>query len=399
MRGSVSQRIKGGGWEIKFDLPRGEDGKRRQRTRTYPTKRLAERELARIQCEIAAGTYVDEREKKRSTASEDTLPAVDLTLTGQLNRWLRTVQNSVRVSTYQRYEEIVKKHLIPKLGNVPLSDLTTPMIIDWQEAQLHHGRSRQGGVRGSGLSRQTVKHHVRVLRQALKKAVEWDLITKNPADAVVLPKPSRNEMVALTEEEVKLLFAAAEGTTIYPMIVLLTLTGIRRGELLGLRWDDIDWDEKRLRISRSLTVVFGSALEINDPKTPRSRRSVPLADFALTVLCRQRSQQAAMRLQMGPAFKDQGLIFCSADGSFFSPIALSHRFCRLIEASGLRKCRLHDLRHTFASLMLQEGRDMKLVSTMLGHASVVITLDRYSHLMPGHDAGVAETMDRLFGTG
>lgn len=312
----------------------------------------------------------------------------------------------------RRMRMITRCHINPTLGDIPLKDLTPVHIRDWIDAQLtgggivRDGRPKSSGHQpGNPLERQTVLHHSRLLRQALEKAVEWDLITKNPARAVKLPKPDDKEMVALTEEQVEVLLMMLKDSWLYPLVVCGVHVGARRAELVAMKWEDFDWEAKRVLIRRSVEKDDQGNCNVKGPKTKAGRRYVTLSNVVLTTLRYQKGKQAEQRLAYGPGWKDEGWVFTGDDGTMLDPDRISQHYYRFWEkpaskgfVMGLPRHRFHDLRHTFASLLLHQGLDIKLISTMMGHASVSITLDRYSHLMPGSGEKVADAMDRMFGS-
>jgi integrase len=413
MRGSVKQRTKGS-WELKFDIARDENGRRQQRSKTVQgSKRKAEEELARVMAQVADGTYVDERRSGKKEMPAD--PEGLVTVEAFMWRWLADTKASVREAWYRRCGKIILNNISPKLGAIPLVELTSVQIRDWIDWSLEQGGMVREGrpvnsthQSGKPLARQTVLHHSRILRQALDVAVQWDLIQKNPARLVKLPRPMKTEMVALNEEQVKVLLEVVEEALpfMWPIVVTAVHTGARRSELLALKWDDIDWDQKRVMICRSVEDSYGGTgpRGLKEPKSRSGRRSIPLSQVALEALRRQKAIQAEQRLQYGPTWNNQGFVFTQKNGDMLKPDRISNLFFGLWRqpasrgwVAGLPRIRFHDLRHTFASLLLQQGVNVKVISTLLGHSSVSITLDRYSHLMKGMGEEAANEMDRLFG--
>lgn len=412
MRGSVKQRTKGS-YELKFDIQRDEKGARQQRSKTVQgSKRKAEEELARILAQVADGTYVDERRQKKGKTTE-TVVEGPMTVEGLMRRFMAEQRETVGDAWNRRMEMIVRCHIVPALGSIPLTELTAVHVRDWIDAQLSGGgHVRKGRPLGSShlpgkpLERQSVLHHSRLLRQALEMAIVWDLgITKNPAKAVKLPRPKQIEMVALTEEQVGILEEMVKDTLLHPLVIMAVHTGARRAELVALKWEDVDWEGERIMIRRGVEKDKDRVLVLKEPKTKAGKRSVTLSQVAQNTLRRQRGRQAEQRLAYGPTWKDGGFVFTRDDGTMMDPDRISTLYYRYWEhdsgkgwAAGLPRHRFHDLRHTFASLLLHKGLDIKLISTMLGHASVAITLDRYSHLMPGSGEKIAEAMDDMFGS-
>lgn len=335
------------------------------------SKRESERQLARIVAELQSGQYVD---------------AGRLTVAEYLRKWLQEyARNKVTARTYERYEEIVEKHLIPALGGIRLSKLSPIQINTYYANALENGRRDGQG----GLAPKTVLQHHRVLHRALTVAVKWGLLARNPADAVDPPKPETREMIALTEEQTVRLLKACEGTPLYVPVVLAVTCGLRRGEILALRWQDVDLEAGTLSVRRSLEETR-SGLRFKEPKTHRSRRPIALPPLTVEVLKRHRHEQRKVRVMMGPAYQDNDLVCAGPDGRPLRPDYLTQTLPKIAERSGLPRIRFHDLRHTHASILLRYDVHPKVVSERLGHSRVNITLDLYSHVMPDLQKEAAE---------
>lgn len=302
-----------------------------------------------------------------------------ITLGDYLGRWLEDyARPNVAAKTFERYSEIVRLHLIPSLGHHVLSKLQPLHIQRYYSEALASGRRDGKG----GLSPQTVLHHHRVLREALQQGVKWLLLGRNPADAVEPPRARPREMRALNEAATARLLTAAEGTRLFIPILLAASTGMRRGEILGLRWKDVDLEGATLAVRQSLEQT-AAGLSFKQPKTAKSRRVVALPAFTVEGLKQHRARQATERLALGAAYTDNGLVCPAADGAPWRPNAFSAAFVALIRKTTLQAVRFHDLRHTHATQLLRNGIHPKVVSERLGHATVGITLDVYSHVMPG----------------
>lgn len=361
-------------WTIVYYVT-DENGKRRQKWKGgFRTKKEAERELARITHALHTGTYV---EPSRMTVAE------------YLRYWLENyAKTNVAPSTYSRYRIIVEGHLIPALGGYRLSNLQPHLIQQYYTDALQSGRRDGKG----GLSKRTVLHHHRVLREALQHAVRWQMIVRNPADAVEPPRPEREERPFLDSQQVALLLQKAEGSRLYVPILLAVTTGMRRGEILALRWQDVDFDKATATVVRNLIRAEGK-LEFGEPKTPRSRRTVTLPPITVEALRRHKVQQAREKLRLGPAYEDYGLVCAQTNGKPYDPREFSKAFTRLAKRAGFPNLRFHDLRHTHASLLLRGGIHPKVVSERLGHSTVSITLDTYSHVVPSLQQEAARAVD------
>ena len=253
------------------------------------------------------------------------------------------------------------------------------------------------GMLQRGLSARTVKATHAPLRSALENAVKWRLIPNNPAKLVDLPKQARKERLVFNAEQARVFLEYAAHDRFNTLWVVLLTTGVRPGEALGLKWEDLDGD--RLRIRRSLTRTPNGGWELTEPKTPQSRRSVTLPTSAVTSLAAHRAAQARDRLRLGPGYQDQDLIFCTSHGTPLDMPGVTRRhFYPLLEAAGLPRIRVYDLRHTCATLLLAANAHPKIVSERLGHSSVTLTMDTYSHVLPTMQDGPAERLEEmLFG--
>ena len=374
MKGHIRQRGKGT-WAIVIDIGRDANGKRRQKWHTvHGSKKAAERELARLLNEINTGGYVE---------------PTQLTVREYLERWLRDyAEHNVAAKTGERYTDLIRKHIAPSLGHYRLSKLHPLHIQDFYAQALESGRMDGKG----GLSAQTVLHMHRVLRTALNQAVKWQLLARNPADAVSPPRPQHKEMRALDEQETaKLLRAFARSTLHVPVLVAVT-SGVRRGELLGLRWSDIDFKTAILSVRQSLEQTR-KGVAFKQPKTSKSGRAIALPPLTVEALREHRASQAEHRLKLGPVYENLDLVFPRDDGRPWAPDGFTSTFAALVRRSGLPHVRFHDLRHTHATQLLRQGVHPKIVSERLGHSTVGITLDVYSHVLPGMQDEAAKGVD------
>jgi len=301
----------------------------------------------------------------------------------------------VAPSTLARYTAIVERHLVPALGALRLRDLRPAHILAAYGRSLAPGGRADGGA--GGLSPRTVLHHHRLLHEALAHAVRWQLLSRNPADAVDPPRAARPEMHVLDVAQVAQLLAAAASTPQYAFVYAALATGARLGELLALRWQDVDFAKGKLSITRTVKRVSGQGLIFGSPKTHRSSRPVALSAETKAVLQEHRRRQLEHRLRMGPAYKEQGLVFAGPTGGPMDDANLRRAFCRIVRAAGLEPLRIHDLRHTAATLMLRAGVSPKVVAERLGHATVSLTLDVYSHVLPDMQREAAEALERVMG--
>jgi integrase len=380
MTGSIRRRGKMT-WELTFDL--GPDPVTGERTRKFVSvkgKRCdAERVLA-------------EEIHQRNTGID--VARGKLTVKQYLNRWLIDyAATNVSAATLVRYEGIVANHLLPAIGRLQLTDLRPAHIQRaYAEALRAGGRKDR---RSGGLSARTVLQHHRVLREALAHAVRWQLIARNPADAVATPKPTRHELRVLDRDEAQGLLASCAQDPLHCLIYLALVSGARLGELLALRWHDVDWTSQTVRITRTAQRMPGKGIVFHAPKTHRSIRPIALSPVTLRILKTHRTAQAEHRLAMGGDYVDHDLVFASALGAPLDGTNVTKNFQRLARDAGLGHVRFHDLRHSAATLMLAAGTNPKIVSERLGHATVNITLDTYSHVLPDMQHEAARMIDQL----
>jgi len=362
-------------WRLKFDAGRDPATGRRdiRQVTVRGSKRDAQRELRELLAAVDRGTLADSGR---------------LTLGEWLTQWLDEARHNVSAKTHERYSEIVKKHLAPCLGAIPLARLQ-PMNI-----QKYYGDALKSGRRDGrgGLSPQTVRHHDRVLHVALKRARALRLIATNPVDDVSRPRLERGEPGVLEPDEAGRLLATAAGTRFYVPIFLALATGLRRGELLALRWRDIDLVGATLRVLHSLEQT-DEGLRFKAPKTKRSRRTIALPASAVEILTAHKAAQAEERLRLGLGKDERGLVFTQPGGEPVSPDNFSKEFARLVARAGIRRITFHGLRHTHLTNLLREGVHPKVACERAGHASVAITLDIYSHVVPGLQEDAALRID------
>lgn len=360
--GSIGRRG-GGGWMGQYTVHTAEGRKRRTvygRTRAEVAKKLA-----RALADREDGLVFD---------------AGNLTVGDYLDRWLvECVKGTVRESTFERYGYAVRPHIKPALGRIKLKSLTPAHIRSFYREKL------DGAEGCRRLAPATVhKMHV-VLHKALNQAVADGLIPRNVTDALKVPLIGREEITPLTAEEANRLIEAARGADdrLGALYVLAIHTGLRQGELLALKWDDLDLEEGTLRVRRTLTHA-GGKYSMAEPKTKKSRRAVRLTSVAVTALRGHLERQMGEMDRLGSLYKPGGLVFANETGGIVNPSNLRNRsFKRILSCADLPAgTRFHDLRHTCATLLLSRNVNPKVVSEMLGHATIAITLDTYSHVLP-----------------
>ncbi|OFW72092.1 MAG: hypothetical protein A2Y55_12560 [Actinobacteria bacterium RBG_16_68_12] len=304
-----------------------------------------------------------------------------------LDGWLAHVAGRVRAKTWQGYECVIRLYAVPALGEVPLAEVS-PLHLQRLYASLLSDRGRP-------LSGGTVLNLHLVLTQALSQAVRWGYLSSNPASGAQPPRPRRAELIAVDARLCERLLQATRGTRLECPVAIAIATGMRRGEILALRWSDLDEDRGIAQVRRSIQPTR-SGLVYEDPKTRRSRRAVVLPGFLRPYLDRQREDQTRRRSEAGATWAENDLVIDRGDGSPLNPDTLSSGWAGFLRRAGLPHVRFHDLRHAHATLMLQQGVHPKIVSERLGHASIGITLDTYSHVLPAMQAEAAAAFDELF---
>jgi len=320
-----------------------------------------------------------------------------------LERWLEGATISRRGATMKQYRQHVEDYIIPKLGAIRLRKLTQDHITGMYAELLKDGAVRrpeaEEGKEGEAkvlrpLSPTTVVHTHAALHKALDDAVMRGFLPRNPADGAVKPKKSTREMTVWTADEARSFLEATEADRWYPMWALLLDRGMRREEACGLKWEDVDFDAGTISIQRVRATV-GQAVSDEEPKTKTSRRRIPMSTFTRAALQRQAATQADDAEKAGEGWSASGYIFTKEDGQPVHPDRVSKVFARTVRRSSVRAIRLHDLRHTCASLLLKANVHPKVVQTLLGHGSITITLDTYSHLLPGLQEDSAETIGAM----
>jgi len=367
MRGHIKQRS-AGTWSIRVSGGFTDAGARVRISRTVRgSRRDAERELTRLLHDVDRGAVADPGRLTLERFLED--------------RWLPHASTRVRPGTHERYASLMRRHVIPRIGRVGLAKLR-PM----------HVQAAIEGMLADGLAPLTCRHAYRVLSQALRQAVRWQVMATNPAAAVSPPRPERPALTIPDPGQVRAILAAAEGTPYHVPLLLAASLGLRRGEACAIRWRHVDIERGTLSVVSTLQRVNGE-LRFLEPKTDRARRTVSLPAFAIEVLRRQRRDQAERRLLLGEAWNDEDVVADRGDGRPLDPSEVSRTFRRLA-GDGIR---LHDLRHAFATTLLQAGIHPKIASEALGHASVAFTMDTYQHVTPTMGERVAETMQAALG--
>lgn len=367
MKGKVEKR--GTKWSFVIDTGRDDKGKRQQRRFSgYTTRKEAEKAMANKINEVNQGTYV---EPTKTTLREYMLS------------FLEDKKTKVRPGTWKHYAWLVNNHIVPKIGHIHLIKLKPHHIEKFYNGLL---------LEDNPVSKRTIRHLHSFLKEALDRAVNWDILHKNVVKVIDPPSPTRPDMTVWNEEQMKSFLELARWDRYFLAYFLALTTGMRKGEILGLRWKDIDYENKLLYVNQALT-RGNKGYVLNEPKTAAGKRKITLDKETLEALRLHKIQQNKEKLSLGEEWQDHDLVIASSIGTPVNPQNMNRYWYPLLEKAGkhgVPKIRFHDLRHTHASHLLKKGIHIKVVSERLGHASVEITLNTYSHLLPGLQEAAAQ---------
>jgi integrase len=301
-----------------------------------------------------------------------------------LERWLiDCVKPTVRHSTFISYDQQVRVHIAPQLGHIQLTKLSPQQIQSYMNDKLQ-----------SELSAKTVKYHLSVLRMALGQALKWNLVARNVAMLVDPPRVGKYEVQAITPEQARVFLQAIQGDRLETLFTVALSLGLRRGEALGVRWLDIDFQNRTLRVNQSLQRLEGK-LQITELKTKSSRRVLDLPEMLINKLREHRTRQLEEKMLAGPHWQETELVFTSRIGTPVDPRHVKRRLDPLLKKADLPHFRVHDLRHFCASLLLAQGVPLKVVSDILGHSQIGITADLYMHVLPSVRKEAINLMDSI----
>ena len=304
-----------------------------------------------------------------------------------LEQWFEEVHApTLRISSYLRYRGVLNNHILPALGPIPVQGLTAQKVQSFYASKLKEG-----------LSTSSLHTIHKVLHGALDTAVRWNLVARNVCDAVSLPSETSRQVVPLTPEQAQHLLAVVKGHELEALITLALTTGMRHGEITGLQWGDIDFDEGSLSVRRTVNRVGRYKFVEGEPKTKQSRRKISLPSFVLQLLKEHRIRQKEARLKAGASWQDRNLVFCNRRGGFLQPDILLRQFHKLLDEAELPRMRFHDLRHSAATILIAMKVPLKVIQELLGHSSVIITLNVYGHVLASMQDEIVDEMERLFG--
>jgi len=397
MRGHARKRGESGSWEYIVDVGLAAA----QRCETCNKRFWIERR-PRQSCPSCGGSLIETEERRRETkagfatrkecqaAMNKLLVAVEqqsytaptkASVREYLTKeWLPAVKATIRPSTYNSYVQHVECHIVPHIGSVKLQKLSGSQVNALYATLAASGRKNGK----SGLAPQTIHHVHSCLHKACKDAVRWGQLTRNPLDAADPPRKKGDgtrEMKTWSAEQLGAFLTSVRDDRLYPLWHAIALTGMRRGEALGLRWIDVDLENGRLSVRRAL-IPTNREVIVSEPKTVKGRRVIALDPSTVEVLKAQAARQLEEQSAWDEGWVESGLVFTQENGEALDPESVSRYWRQAVKKSMLPMIRLHDLRHTHATLALQAGIHPKVVSERLGHATVSITLDTYSHAIP-----------------
>jgi len=354
-------------WSLVVDLGRDPvTGKRRQKWVSFHgTKRQAQRALNDLLSEIQTGSYIEPTKETFADFSQ---------------AWLRDyAEPNLRPATHANYEQSLRLHAFPIIGNISLASLRP---ADIQQALK--------AAQDKGLAPKTVRHVHTAIHRVLSQAVSWGMLARNPAELVTRPRVPRPELSVWGEEQAAAFLESARSHRLFAVFWLAIATGMRRGEVLGLSWRDVDLERGRISISRSLVPVHGRPV-LQEPKSPTSIRAVAISPETVAVMREHHARQKEEQEFLG--LPDSPFVFTSVNGNPVDPRGIHRVLDKLVIAAGVPRIRFHDLRHTCATLMLRQGTHPKVVSERLGHKDIGVTLNIYSHLLPDMQQEAAALLD------
>lgn len=374
-QGSISkyEGPRGVRWRVRVDLGYDpETGQRRRVMETFATRREAQAWLTQQLNDVQQGVAV--------TPSKQTIGEM-------LTYWLDTyARHTVRASTFQDYVWLIRKHILPTLGRLPVQQLTAKRLQQFY-----------GDKQAAGASPRIIQMCHQRLSQALDQAVSLGVLGRNAALSVTTPRVETKEQMTWNQEQVRRFLTVAHQSAYGPVWLITLATGMRRGEVLGLRWCDADLERGSLRVVQAVGMISGTPC-IHEPKTRNARRTVPIPLAVVARLREHRDRQGEQRQAAGPAWREHGLIFPTKVGTPINPNNLTRDYDRLVTLAGVPRIRVHDQRHTYATLALERGASLLGVSKQLGHARPSTTGDLYAHVTAAMQQQVTDTMDDvLFG--
>lgn len=364
--GTITER-KDGRFEAQITLENGE-----RKSYYRKTYKEAEAALQEARRELKQGTLATGPQQKLKT---------------YLEQWLEEVhKRTIRLGTYVFYQSILNNHIYPSLGHIQLQKLTAQRLQSFYNSKLNEK-----------LSPSFIRSMHSILHSALDNAVRWKLISHNVSDDVSLPQRVSYEVQTLTPEQAKNFLTFIQGHELETLVTLALTTGMRHGEMTALRWSDINFEDSSLFVRRTVKRLGRYKFVEGEPKTDKSKRMIVLPSLTLEKLREHRIRQEEARLKVGPTWQNRDLVFGNTVGGFQYPHHLLRKFHKLTDAAGLPRMRLHDLRHSAATLLLTMGVSAKVVQEILGHSNIGTTMNTYTHVQPAMQKEAMDKIDNLFG--
>ena len=363
-------------WQIVVDLPHAPvTGKRIRKFKTVGgTKKEAERAMREFIRELERGYHVTDDH---------------ITVSEWIATWLEVfITPNVSPTTLSRYTGMIRRYITPLIGSVKVQELKPLTVQSWVNSLS------TSPVSGKKLSASTIKHTYHILKGAMDKAVQAGSIPVSPCTGIMLPKGQKKKAVIYDEAQIQCLIQTAKGTEMELVIDMELCLGLRRGELLGLQWCDVDWVNNRISVVRNRVLVDGEVI-VKEPKTESGIRTLDVPAQLMEELKRHKTECAKRRLKLGQTYTVTDYIIVHPDGKPIYPEYLTQMFTKLLKKAGLPKCRFHDLRHLCASIMLRQNVNVKIAQELLGHKDITTTLNIYSHVMPSSAKDAAEKIAEL----
>ena len=376
--GNIQKRKRKNGyaWEITIEMPPDPITKKRNRTTktVQGTKKEAEQVMRKLIVEAEKGYHVTNNK---------------ITVFEWVQTWIEVyITPNVSPTTLSRYQGMIKRYINPLIGSMQVQHLTTLAVQSWVNSL------KVSPTSGKAMAAATIKHAYHVLKGAMDKAVFAGIIPRSPCQGIMLPKGEKKAAVVYTEPQIKELIYWAKGTEMELVIDMELCLGLRRGELLGLQWGDIDWENDKVRIVHNRVVVNGKSV-MKEPKTANSVRTLDVPIQLMQKLKRHRVQCMERQFAMGSEYTVTDFIIVHPDGKPIYPEYLTQMLTKLQNKAGLPHCRFHDLRHLCASIMLLQGVNVKVAQERLGHKDISTTLNIYSHVLPSSAREAAEKIGEL----
>ena len=376
--GSIIQR-NDGLWMAAITVGRNKNGTQKRKYFYGKTRADVSKKMTAAIKELNEGTYVDS--------------SINTTVKQWMTHWLWNYKKmNLKQTTFEQYETLLRKHLYPKLGNIKLKELTTDKL-----------QKLYNEMKGRGLSAKTIRTLNVIFHAGLKQAIWNGLLNKNITEQIVLPRDEYREMRVLSKEEQDKLVATAMNDRMGIAIIFSLLTGVRRGELLSLKWSDFDMEKKLVFIRRTVNRVKNydegdnkTKLVISDTKTVKGRRVIPIVDTLFKLLLKHKQVQDGEKARAGNLYENNDLVFATEIGRLIDPGNFNRTFDRMIKRAGIEHTNLHALRHTYATRSLESGIDMRVLQELMGHSSMSVTADVYSHVLLERKVEEMKKLENLF---